>query len=117
MEKKQRIKKLLMGICLFIFSACSSGKPMNLDSFNDVAIGTSVEDLKAQCGSPIEIKHHQTEDEYIYIERLAMGNCRVAENYFCFFIQDDKVVRKTIRTQKPPAFNLIYTEDPNNPCM
>jgi hypothetical protein len=117
MEKKQRIKKLLMGLFLILFSACSSGKPMNLESFNDVAIGTSVEDLKSQCGSPIEIKQHQGEEEYIYIERLAMGNCKVAENYYSFFIQDGKVVRKDIRTQKPPAFNLIYTEDPNNPCM
>ncbi len=90
---------------------------MNRDLYNDVVIGTSVEDLKQLCGRPIEVKHQGVEDEYIYVERITMGNCRVVENYYSFFIQDHKVVRKSIKTQKPPTFNLIYTEDPNNPCL
>jgi hypothetical protein len=111
------MKKLFAILAVLIFAACTSSKPMNMELFNDVAIGTSVSDLKKQCGDPIDIEHHSNEDEYIYVERLTLGNCRVVENYYSFFVKDDKVVRKSIRTQKPPAFNLIYTEDPNNPCL
>lgn len=111
------IKKILALLAVILFSACSSGKPMTMESFNDVMLGTTVDELKQQFGSPIEIKHNGPEDEYIYVERLTMGKCRVVENYYSFFIQDNKVVRKSIRTQQPPAFNLIYTEDPNNPCL
>jgi hypothetical protein len=111
------MKKIIAVICLFLLAACSSGKPMTLESFNDVSLGISTDELKQQCGSPIEIKHHGLEDEYIYVERITMGGCRVVENYYSFFIQDNKVTRKSIRTQKPPTFNLIYTEDPNNPCL
>jgi hypothetical protein len=110
------MKNLIVLFCLMLLAACSSGKPMTATLYSDVSIGMSVEDLKQVCGDPMEIKHHSNEDEYIYVERLTMGQCRVAENYYSFFIQEDKVVRKSIRTQKPPAFNLIYTEDPNNPC-
>lgn len=117
MEKNKIMKKLFALIAVLLFAACTSGKPMNMELFNDISIGTTVSELKNQCGSPLEIKNHGQEDEYIYVERLALGNCRVVENYYSFFIQDDKVVRKSIRTQKPPAFNLIYTEDPNNPCL
>lgn len=110
------MKHYLWMLFLVILAACSSGKPMTQETFSDVAIGTTVDDLKAQCGSPIEIKHHANEDEFIYVERITMGGCRVMENYYSFFIQSGKVVRKSIKTQQPPAFNLIYTEDPNNPC-
>lgn len=117
MEKNKVMKKLFTLIAALLFVACTSSKPMNLELFNEVSIGTSSSQLKELCGSPLEIKHYDKEDEYIYVERLTLGNCRVVENYYSFFLQDDKVVRKSIRTQKPPAFNLIYTEDPNNPCL
>lgn len=111
------MKKLIALVAILLFASCSSSKPMNLELFNQVTIGTTTENLKQMCGDPIEIKHQGQEDEYIYVERLTMGACRVVENYYSFFIQDDKVVRKSIKTQKPPTFNLIYTEDPNNPCL
>lgn len=111
------MKKLFLLVFLMLFSACQSGKPMDLDTYNQVTIGMSKEDLKNLCGSPVEIKNIQGEQEYIYVERITMGSCRVAENYYSFFLKDDVVTHKSIRTQKPPQFNLIYTEDPNNPCM
>lgn len=111
------MKKIILFIVACFVAACTSSKPMNLDLYNQVTFGTSVEDLKALCGRPIEIKTRGSEQEYIYIERLTLGKSRVVENYYSFFIEDNKVVRKSIKTQKPPAFNLIYTEDPNNPNL
>ena len=111
------MKKLLALFAIILFASCTSSKPMNLEKYNEVSIGTTIEELKNLCGSPLDIKHHPHEEEYIYVERLTLGNCRVVENYYSFFIEDNKVVRKSIRTQRPPQFNLIYTEDPNNPCL
>jgi hypothetical protein len=111
------MKKILTLLAIILFASCTSSKPMNLDKYNEVTMSMSVDELKNLCGSPLDIKHHGVEDEYIYVERITLGNCRVVENYYSFFIQDNKVTRKSIRTQRPPQFNLIYTEDPNNPCL
>lgn len=117
MEEEKIMKKLLLLLSLLLFVSCQSGKPMDVDLYNQVTIGMTKADLKSLCGSPIEIKNIQDEEEYIYVERITMGSCRVAENYYSFFLKDNVVTHKSIRTQKPPQFNLIYTEDPNNPCM
>jgi len=116
MEKEKFMKKILAFLSVMLLAACSSGKPMTASLYSDVSIGMSVDQLTQMCGDPMEIKHHANEDEYIYVERMTLGQCRMAENYYSFFIQNGSIIRKSIKTQKPPAFNMIYTEDPNNPC-
>ncbi|MES2122377.1 MAG: hypothetical protein V4492_06325 [Chlamydiota bacterium] len=49
------------------------------------------------------------------IERIDNGNAIVAENHYFIIVQDNEVVGKYMTRETPPAYDLIYQEEPNYP--
>ena len=112
------MKRTLLIICLSLLSACfSRSAAMDSQTFESVALGTPVSSLESQFGKPYKIHSKGGgKEEYEYIERIGMGQCLVAENHYFLIVLNGAVVGKYVTQEKSPAYDLIYTEDPNHPC-
>lgn len=108
---------LLLIIALFSLTACFSRPAlMTYTDYDKVELGTSIAKLQSDIGKPYAI--HSKEggsEEYEYIERIDTGNNIVAENHYFLIVQDGKVVGKYMNRERPPAYDLIYQEEPNYP--
>lgn len=108
--------KLLLLMVLFTFASCSRPALMTYSDYDKVEIGTSVASLHSEIGQPyaIHAKGDGTE-EYEYIERIDSGNNLVAENHYFLIVKDGQVIGKHMSRERPPAYDLIYQEEPNYP--
>jgi hypothetical protein len=109
-----RYQQVLGLLCLCLLSACfSRSSAMTYERFENIEVGTSIASLTSEIGKPYSVhsKGGSTE-EYEYIERIDMGQQPIAENHYFLVVQDGKVVSKRVKRQRPPAFDLIYQEDP-----
>lgn len=88
---------------------------MTYSAFDQVQVGTPIADLHSQVGQPYAIHHKESGDEYEYVERINVGNSRFAENRYFLIVQHGKVVGKYMSREQPPAYDLIYQEEPNYP--
>ena len=89
---------------------------MTYDTYDKVQMGTSIAQLESDIGKPYAI--HTKEGnivEYEYIERIDTGNNLVAENHYFLIVENGKVVGKYMNRERPPAYDLIYQEEPNYP--
>jgi hypothetical protein len=107
--------KLLAVVGLFSFSSCFSRPSlMTYADYDKVEMGTSIVQLQSEIGKPYTI--HTKEGgivEYEYIERINTGNNLVAENHYFLIVEEGKVVGKYMNREKPPAYDLIYQDEPN----
>jgi hypothetical protein len=111
-------QRALPFFCAFLFLTSCFSRPalMTYDTFDNVQVGTTVVDLKSEVGSPYAIHHKEGEiEEYEYVERINVGSSRIAENHYFLVIQNGKVVGKYMNRERPPAYNLIYQDEPNYP--
>ncbi len=89
---------------------------MSHQTYDSIKSGMSVADLTKEVGKPYAM--HSKEDgsvEYEYIERIDNGISVVAENHYFIIVQGDEVVGKYMTSETPPAYDLIYQEEPNYP--
>jgi hypothetical protein len=89
---------------------------MTYYDYDKVEIGTPIATLRSEIGKPYAI--HAKEggmEEYEYIERIDTGNNLVSENHYFLIVQDGTVVGKYMNREGPPAYDLIYQEEPNYP--
>jgi hypothetical protein len=111
---KKYLKPLAM-IGLFSLASCFSRPAlMTYADYDKVETGTSIATLQSEIGKPYAI--HTKEGgivEYEYIERIDTGNNIVAENHYFLIVEEGKVVGKYMNREKPPAYDLIYQEEPN----
>jgi hypothetical protein len=71
--------------------------------------------MEQRVGSPYQIRNLKDgEKEYEYIERITMGDEVVEENHYFIIVQDGKVKGKRTTQQTPPAYDLIYDDNPND---
>ncbi len=89
---------------------------MSYSNYDQIEVGTSVATLKSEVGKPYAI-HYKEEgkEEYEYIERIDTGTVLVAENHYYLIVKEGKVIGKYMTRERPPAYDLIYQEDPNYP--
>lgn len=105
---------IVLGLC-FMFCGCfSRSAMMTQDSFSSVQVGTPIQTIIDQKGEPYSIRDKNGMEEYTYVERVTNGNQLIYENHFIFFVRDGIVVGKTTTQERPPAFDLIYQDDPNH---
>ena len=86
---------------------------MTQESFDDIPIGMSTSEVTAKVGEPYYIRSKgEGVEEYEYIERIEMRDL-VQENHYFLIISNGQVVGKLIKRERPPAYDLLYQEDPN----
>lgn len=101
------MKKTAILLCL-VFAACSSGGSAILsDSFYDLPVGSSQEQVIAAIGKPTSV--HQKEDgtvEYEYIERFKVGGRNLNERRYYILMKDGKVVSKWVKQTSPLPYGF-----------
>jgi hypothetical protein len=101
---------------LLLCSCFSRPALMTYDEFDHVELGTSIATIKSEIGEPYAIHNKKGgAQEYEYIERIDAGNNLAAENHYFLIVQDGKVTGKYMRRERPPAYDLIYEDQPNYP--
>ena len=110
-------KSYLIPVLLLCCTACFSRPAlMTYCDYNNVQVGTSIAKVETEVGKPYAI--HKKKDgiqEYEYIERIDAGINIVAENHYFIIVQDGKIIGKYVKRETPPAYDLIYQEEPNYP--
>ena len=104
---------MILSLCLL--TACfSSGPRMTSDTYDGIQMGTAIVEVEKEYGKPYAVHSKRAGlKEYEYIERIDLGYNMVSENHYFILVADGKVVGKYTKREKPPAYNLIYQEDPN----
>ena len=122
-SQKPKLEFIL--VCLFpvllslllLCSCFSRPALMSYEEYDQVEMGISIATIQSEIGKPYAI--HNKKDggqEYEYIERIDTGNNIVAENHYFLIVQDGKVTGKYMKREKPPAYDLIYQDQPNYPA-
>jgi hypothetical protein len=89
---------------------------MTYAEYDQVELGTSIATIKSEVGKPYAIYNRKDgSQEYEYIERIDTGNNLAAENHYYLIVQDGVVVGKYMSRERPPAYDLIYQDEPNYP--
>lgn len=88
--------------------ACSSGAHvMTIDSFHEVAVGDTPQELLEISGKPYAIhKKADGSEEYEYIERIKAGGRNLEERHYYFLVKEGKVVSKRVEQRSPPPYNF-----------
>ena len=94
-----KIKFVWSVICaLFLIGCGLSGNVVTMDSFSNVDLCTTVDQVKACLGDPYAI--NEIGDgclEYEYIERIPIGARNLEERHYYIVIKDVYVVSKRIK--------------------
>ncbi len=80
---------------------------MSMNSFYDVPIGSTQEEVLAMIGEPIAT--HRKEDgaiEYEYVEKFKTGDRTVNERHYFILIKDGKVVSKKMKQTTPLPYGF-----------
>ena len=108
---------LFIGILYFLLILCSCfsrSSLMTYEEFDHVELGTSIATVQSEIGEPYAIHNKKGgAQEYEYIERIDTGTNVVAENHYFLIVQDGKVTGKYVKRERPPAYDLIYQDQPN----
>jgi hypothetical protein len=88
---------------------------MTHETFGSIGTGDSFTEVEKKAGEPFSVKNKKDGSvEYLYIERVWMGDELVYLNRYYVVVKNGMVVSKRFKQQKQPAYNLIYEEDPND---
>lgn len=95
-------------LSLILLTACASGgMSLTMNSFHDIPVGASVEEVIATAGTPHAI--HRKSDgtvEYEYIERFKTGARNVNERHYYILIKEGQVVSKRVEQSSPLPYGF-----------
>jgi hypothetical protein len=108
--------KLFPFVILLLLCSCFSRSAiMTRKNFDTIVLGAPIDQVKEMAGKPYAIHNRGSGiQEYEYIERIDTGDYFVTENHYLICVQDGKVISKCISKERPPAYEIIYENDPNN---
>lgn len=100
---------------LFLLSCFHRSAVMTRQDFNTVEMGEPISTLEQRVGAPYTIRNLKNGgQEYEYIERITMGDEVIEENHYFIIVENGKIIGKRTTLQTPPAYDLIYEDDPND---
>ena len=111
------MKQLLIVFSLLVVAtACfSRSTVMSRSSFEEIQIGEPVHEMEAKVGQPYAIRTKgDGKEEYEYVERVNVAGENVFQNHYYIIVQEGRVVDKRAGRERPPAYDLINEDDPNN---
>ena len=87
------------------FAACASGHSMlTMDSFYDISVGSTREEVISKIGDPWSItKKEDGCEEFVFIERMKVGARIMEERRYIITLRDGVVVSKHLERTSPPA--------------
>jgi outer membrane protein assembly factor BamE (lipoprotein component of BamABCDE complex) len=114
------MKKALL-LLLLLAGCASGGHMMTMNTYHDVSIGSTQEEVIATMGKPISTKTLPDGSiQYEYVERIKVGGRNLEERRYHIILKDGKVVSKEMKYGEPPAYKFDSYEmqttqaDPNN---
>jgi len=101
---------------LFLGAATLTADPlMTLPGYNTIELGAPVDQIVRKYGEPYSIAPFPDgTKEYLYIERITLDKDLVEENRYFIVFKNGQVVSKRCNQERPPAYNEIYDDDPND---
>lgn len=94
---KQLNKYFVFLVVCVAFASCTQGKYMTYDDYQRVAIGEKIADIQVQMGRPYFITERTPHiQEYVYVERLSLGDHREVFRKYILTVDHDKVVEKKV---------------------
>lgn len=101
------MSRLLLIFCILLGACASGGSMTTLNSFYDVPVGASQDEVIATMGKPIAT--HKKEDgaiEYEYVERFKTGGRTVNERHYYILLKEGKVVSKRVKQDSPLPYGF-----------
>jgi len=97
--------KRIAWISLLTFAACASGHNMlTMDSFYDIPVGATKEEVITMAGHPYSSsKKDDGVEEFVFIERMKVGERTVQERRYIIILKDGVVISKHLEQSSPPA--------------
>lgn len=112
---RNHFKKIVIISVLAISSACGSSKVMTREDFYTIELGTPSQNVITNYGEPYSIRNRKDgTQEYLYIERLPVGEETAEQNNYIIVVKNGQVVSKLTKQELPPAYDEIYDDDPND---
>jgi len=107
--------KIAIALCFLFFGCFSRTQVASREQFDAVSTCSTKQEMEAKMGSPYAVHHKGPGiDEYEYIEKIDMGSPQlVKENHYFFTVSEGYVIGKRMSHESPPAYDLIYQDDPN----
>jgi hypothetical protein len=108
------MKTLTFSLLLFLCSCFTRPALMTRESYDEIQLGEPISEVRNKAGRPYSIRTKGPgKEEYEYIERIDMGGELLYETHYYLLVIDGKVVKKRFKQERPPAYDLIYEDDPN----
>lgn len=95
----------ILSLSILVFSCASGGKVMTAESFSEVSIGMSSDEMQKKFGKPYSIKDlGEGEVEYTYIEKIHMGSRVLQERHYLIILKNGRVTSTKTRDYSRPAW-------------
>lgn len=95
----------ILSLSILLFSCASGGKVMTTESFSEVSIGMSSDEMQKKFGKPYSIKDlGEGEVEYTYIEKIHMGSRVLQERHYLIILKNGRVTATKTRDFSRPAW-------------
>src|SRR5574338_969773 len=108
----EKYGNVCMNKYLFLFSlilvACTASKYMTFDDYHNVTIGQNISDIQVQMGRPYEVKELAPgKQEYVYIERIPLGDTREMFRKYILVVEEGKVINKQLKEETSSPFQFF----------
>ncbi len=81
---------------------------MTFDDYNKIALGENISDVQVQLGMPYEVKEQgPNKQEYIYIERIRLGEKREIFRRYILTVDNNKVIDKKVTEEVSSLIQVI----------
>lgn len=96
-------------VCIMLLCVgCASSKYISYEDYQKIAIGENISEVQVQYGRPYEVKdlgaHAQ---EYIYMERIPLGDAREAFRRYILIVENEKIVDKKLKEEVTSPIQFI----------
>lgn len=103
------MKKILFLFPLLLFLGCASGgKMMTMESYSDLPVGISSDELVKERGDPYTVTRSGENEIYEYIERISAFDRVIMIRHYFFTVRDGRIIEKQVKEEKPYVFRDSY---------
>lgn len=99
------MKEILITCLLLV--ACTTSKFMTYEQYYQIPIGEEVSIIQVELGRPFEVKEvGPSTQEYIYVERIPLGETREMFRRYILTVLDGKIIQKRVEEEVTSPLQL-----------